>query len=151
MSVNPKVLKFMPNLFSLNERVVYIGEWTEGFMAYTAIGATNVGSIKVYCDENLATNRVQWPEIAHPKEMSLDNAHITKGELFGEFRLGSTIVLLFEAPRDFRFCLQVGQTIKVGQALSTHFNDESEERQIEPQHLIMDVAQGWKHIWKPKI
>lgn len=150
LSVNPKILKFMPNLFSLNERVVYIGEWTDGFMAYTAIGATNVGSIKVYCDGNLATNTVQWPEIARPKEASLDNACITKGELFGEFRLGSTIVLLFEAPRDFRFCLQVGQTIKVGQALSTHFNDKPDERQIE-QHLIMDVAQDWKHIWEPKI
>ncbi|KAM0733737.1 Phosphatidylserine decarboxylase proenzyme, mitochondrial [Formica fusca] len=150
LSVNPKLLKFMPNLFSLNERVVYIGEWTGGFMAYTAIGATNVGSIRVYCDKNLATNTVQWPEIAHPKEASLDYMRIDKGELFGEFRLGSTIVLLFEAPRDFRFCLQVGQTIKVGQALSAHFN-EPEERQIERRHLIMDVAQDWRHLWKPKI
>lgn len=141
----------MPNLFSLNERVVYIGEWTDGFMAYTAVGATNVGSIKVYCDGNLATNTVQWPEMADPKEASLDNACITKGELFGEFRLGSTIVLLFEAPRDFQFCLQVGQNIKVGQALSPHFNDEPDERQIERRHLIMDAAQDWKHIWKPKI
>lgn len=141
----------MRNLFSLNERVVYVGEWTSGFMAYTAIGATNVGSIRVYCDGNLATNTVQWPEIAHPKEANLGYAPIAKGELFGEFRLGSTIVLLFEAPRDFRFCLQVGQTIKVGQALSTHSNDEPEERQIERRHLIMDVAQDWRDIWKPKI
>ena len=151
LSVNPKVLKFMRNLFSLNERVVYVGEWTGGFMAYTAVGATNVGSIRVYCDGNLATNTVQWPEIAHPKEANLGYAPIAKGELFGEFRLGSTIVLLFEAPRDFRFCLQVGQTIKVGQALSTHSNDEPEERQIERRHLIMDVAQDWRDIWKPKI
>lgn len=120
-------------------------------MAYTAIGATNVGSIRVYCDRNLATNTVQWPEIAHPKEASLDYVRIDKGELFGEFRLGSTIVILFEAPRDFRFCLQVGQTIKVGQALSTHFNDEPEKRQIERRHLIMDIAQDWRHLWKPKI
>ncbi|XP_072758443.1 phosphatidylserine decarboxylase proenzyme, mitochondrial [Anoplolepis gracilipes] len=148
LSVNPKILKFMPNLFSLNERVVYIGEWTNGFMAYTAIGATNVGSIRIYCDGNLATNTVQWPEFAYSKEANL-NAHINKGELFGEFRLGSTIVLLFEAPRDFRFSLQVGQTIKVGQALSMHFNNE--ERQIERRHLIMDAAQDWRRIWSRNI
>ncbi|XP_029167918.1 phosphatidylserine decarboxylase proenzyme, mitochondrial [Nylanderia fulva] len=151
LSVNPKVLKFMHNLFSLNERVVYVGEWTGGFMAYTAIGATNVGSVRVYCDESLTTNTVQWPEFAHPKETNLGYTRIDKGELFGEFRLGSTIVLLFEAPRDFQFSLQIGQTIKVGQALSVHSNDKSEEKQIERRHLIMDVAQNWRDIWKSEI
>lgn len=151
LSVNPKVLKFMPNLFSLNERVVYVGEWTGGFMAYTAVGATNVGSIRVYCDKSLATNRMEWAEIAHPKEANLRCARIAKGELFGEFRLGSTIVLLFEAPQDFQFSLQIGQTIKVGQALSIHSYDEPNEKQIERRHLIMDVAQDWRDIWKPKI
>ena len=141
----------MPNLFSLNERVVYIGEWTDGFMAYTAIGATNVGSIRVYCDKDLATNTVQWPEMGRPKEANLGRAHIAKGDLFGEFRLGSTVVLLFEAPQDFQFCLQVGQFIKVGQALSIHSNDQPNERQIERRHLIMNVAQDWRNIWKPKI
>lgn len=148
LSVNPKVLKYMPNLFSLNERVVYVGEWSGGFMAYAAVGATNVGSIRVYCDRELATNTVHWPE-THWKEVSLGCAPIAKGELFGEFRLGSTIVLLFEAPRDFQFCLQIGQTIKVGQALSALSIDRSNERQIERQHLIINVAQDWRDIWEP--
>lgn len=138
----------MPNLFSLNERVVYVGEWSGGFMAYAAVGATNVGSIRVYCDRELATNTVHWPE-THWKEVSLGCAPIAKGELFGEFRLGSTIVLLFEAPRDFQFCLQIGQTIKVGQALSALSIDRSNERQIEQQHLIINVAQDWRDIWEP--
>ncbi|KAG5327543.1 PISD decarboxylase, partial [Pseudoatta argentina] len=150
LSVNPKVLKFLPNLFSLNERVVYVGEWAGGFMAYAAVGATNVGSIRVYCDKELATNTVHWPESAHWKEASLDNIHIAKGELFGEFRFGSTIVLLFEAPRDFQFSLQIGQTIKVGQALTT-FSKESDKKQLERQHLIMNIAQDWRDIWKPRL
>ncbi|XP_018057744.1 PREDICTED: phosphatidylserine decarboxylase proenzyme, mitochondrial [Atta colombica] len=150
LSVNPKVLKFMPNLFSLNERVVYVGEWTGGFMAYAAVGATNVGSIRVYCDKELTTNTVHWPESAHWKEASLDNAHIAKGELFGEFRLGSTIVLLFEAPRDFQFSLQIGQTIKVGQALNT-FSSKESDKKLERQHLIINVAQDWRDIWKPRL
>ncbi|KAL6257589.1 hypothetical protein P5V15_011166 [Pogonomyrmex californicus] len=151
LSVNPRILKYMPNLFSLNERVVYIGEWAGGFMAYAAVGATNVGSIRVYCDPGLATNIVHWPETAHWKEANLGCARIAKGELFGEFRLGSTIVLLFEAPRDFQFCLQLGQTIKVGQALSRLSSDEFDKEQIKRQHLIMNVAQDWRYIWKPKV
>lgn len=145
------MLKYMPNLFSLNERVVYIGEWAGGFMTFAAIGATNVGSIKVYCDRELATNTAQWPEKIYRKDVNLDSTRVTKGELFGEFRLGSTIVLLFEAPRDFEFCLQIGQTIKVGQALNTSpRSKETIEDCVEQQHLIMNIAYDWRDIWKPR-
>ena len=128
LSVNPKIVQYLPDLFSINERVLYIGKWAGGFMAYTAVGATNVGSIKVYCDKELHTNTIMWPEAKHWKDASLGCAHIRKGELFGEFRMGSTIVLLFEAPENFQFCVNLGQPIKMGQAL-TECTVGSEEKQ----------------------
>lgn len=42
---------------------------------------------------------------------------LQKGDGVGEFNLGSTIVLLFEAPKDFTFDLQPGQTTRVGKGL----------------------------------
>lgn len=53
-------------------------------MAYSAVGATNVGSIKVYCDKDLYTNAIKWPEIKHWKDAKLNCIYLKKGELFGE-------------------------------------------------------------------
>ena len=40
---------------------------------------------------------------------------VQKGEMFGEFNLGSTIVLIFEAPKTFEFKIENEQKIKFGQ------------------------------------
>ncbi len=43
---------------------------------------------------------------------------LEKGDAFGEFNLGSTIVLIFEGPKNMEFEVKAGQKIKYGQLIS---------------------------------
>ncbi|KAL0281225.1 UNVERIFIED_CONTAM: hypothetical protein PYX00_002276 [Menopon gallinae] len=127
LSVNPAIASWIGNLFSLNERAVYIGSWYHGFFSMAAVGATNVGSIRVQFDPSLRTN--QWKHTPNVRDYFFNSEDckgdggakkcvgISKGELFGEFRLGSTIVLIFEAPKNFKFDIEPGQKVKYGQKI----------------------------------
>ncbi|XP_078812558.1 phosphatidylserine decarboxylase proenzyme, mitochondrial isoform X3 [Oryzias latipes] len=132
MSVNPGVARWVKELFCLNERVVLSGQWQHGFFSLTAVGATNVGSIRLYFDQELQTNAPRYRKgsfydrsyVATGNQVlqrtSEGGVALQKGEAIGEFNLGSTIVLLFEAPKDFVFKLQPGQRIRVGEGLGAH-------------------------------
>ncbi|XP_047229248.1 phosphatidylserine decarboxylase proenzyme, mitochondrial isoform X2 [Girardinichthys multiradiatus] len=131
MSVNPGVARWVKELFCLNERVVLRGQWQHGFFSLTAVGATNVGSIRVYFDQELRTNTPRYSKgsfhdrsyVAMGDQVKpaagKGGVALHKGEPVGEFNLGSTIVLLFEAPRDFTFSLQPGQRIRMGEGLGS--------------------------------
>ncbi|XP_071400553.1 phosphatidylserine decarboxylase proenzyme, mitochondrial [Centroberyx affinis] len=144
MSVNPGVARWVKELFCLNERVALTGQWQHGFFSLTAVGATNVGSIRVYFDQDLHTNAPRYNKGSYNDRSYVTDGNqaeneaivqegggakgeegsaskggvaLQKGEALGEFNLGSTIVLLFEAPHDFAFDLRPGQRIRVGEAL----------------------------------
>jgi phosphatidylserine decarboxylase len=135
--------KRLENLFVLNERVALLGRWKYGFFGMVPVGATNVGSIKINFDKvclrrffscteyfdtfqdlrtNVGSRRGHplgtYTEAVYSAASSiLDGQPLLKAQEMGGFCLGSTIVLVFEAPRDFEFAIANGQKVKVGQAL----------------------------------
>lgn len=78
------------------------------FLSFFYQGATNVGSVKIYIDDELKTNRWigyklrahkpnEYAEAKLPKGICLH-----KGDLLGQFNMGSTVVIVFEAPKNFQ-------------------------------------------------
>ncbi|CEH18916.1 Phosphatidylserine decarboxylase [Ceraceosorus bombacis] len=124
-SVSPYVASRLSNLFVLNERVAMLGRWRHGFFGMIPVGATNVGSIVVSFDKALRTNvRDQRALAGTYSEASYSSASrllggqpLLPGQEMGGFRLGSTVVLVFEAPEEFAFTITPGQKIKLGAAL----------------------------------
>lgn len=155
-SVSPYLQRTLPGLFTLNERVVLLGRWRWGFFSYTPVGATNVGSIKVNFDRELRTNSLLtdtaadraaeeaakrgepysgFAEASYEAASRVLGGHaLTRGEEMGGFQLGSTIVLVFEAPKGtrpsldegfqgerkggLRWKISQGQKVKVGEAMA---------------------------------
>lgn len=51
-SVSPKMVRMIDDIFVLNERVSILGKWNDNnFFSMTAVGATNVGSVKLSFDQ----------------------------------------------------------------------------------------------------
>jgi phosphatidylserine decarboxylase len=123
-SVSPYLQKRLPGLFTLNERVVLIGRWRWGFFSFTPVGATNVGSVKINFDRELRTNSLLtdtaadraaaeaaergerysgYSEATYEAASKVLRGHaLRRGEEMGGFQLGSSIVLVFEAPKGNR-------------------------------------------------
>ncbi|KAG0302235.1 phosphatidylserine decarboxylase 1 [Dissophora globulifera] len=123
-SVSPWMVKQLQDLFVLNERVVLLGKWRHGFFSMVPVGATNVGSIVLNFDKELRTNRKEDRHHRGQGELVysgvsrvLNGQPLRVGEEMGGFKLGSTVVLVFEAPANFKFVIEPGQRVKMGQAL----------------------------------
>ncbi|KAA1077949.1 phosphatidylserine decarboxylase 1 [Puccinia graminis f. sp. tritici] len=120
-SVSPWMAGKLADLFVLNERVALLGRWRHGFFSMTPVGATNVGSILINFDRELRTNRVDkrcHEEMVYGTNNAIfDGQVLAKGTEVGAFSLGSTIVLVFEAPEQFQFSVKKGEPVRVGQAI----------------------------------
>lgn len=114
-SVSPAAVRKIAGLFAVNERVVLDGTWKHGAFSFVAVGAYNVGSIHIDCSPDLVTNTAT----PTPTERAVATS-FTKGDKVGGFRLGSSVVLVFEAPETFRFDVKAGQRLLYGEPLGSN-------------------------------
>ncbi|KAJ3231908.1 phosphatidylserine decarboxylase 1 [Chytriomyces hyalinus] len=126
LSVSPWIVSKLRNLFVLNERVSLSGQWRHGFFSMIPVAATNVGNIIVNFDDQFVSNSPTAPSAAQPLGSycerhftGKDRVNLKRGEEVGGFKLGSTIVLVFEAPEAFQFSYKDGDVVRMGTRLGT--------------------------------
>lgn len=112
--VNIPLLKNKPNLFIENERVVLECMTKEGKKLFMVlVGALNVGKMKLTFDDRIQTNA----SIINMTHYKYDDLHLAKGEMFGWFEMGSTIVLFTQNGFANFDDLQVGQKVTFGDTI----------------------------------
>lgn len=102
-------------LFSINERVVVEIKTDSGLVEVVFVGATNVGFIEIFCKPEIKGNQLEVYKTKYYNDL---NIPVSKGEALGQFRMGSTIVCVYEKsmmPADAQAKLQslLGSPVKV--------------------------------------
>lgn len=111
-SVQRATTKAIKNLFARNERLVMHFTTPKGKMVLVMVGATIVGSIVTPWHGELKRLKKAKTFSYIDKQLNF-----SKGDEVGYFKLGSTVILLFE--EDFKFAKNVvtDKEIKLGHAL----------------------------------
>lgn len=121
LPVRSWLLQRVNDIFAVNERVVLSGQWHFGQMHLVAVAAANVGNIFLDFDAKLKTNRMRDITVHCGGDVSSklypDGVQLPPGGKVGGFKLGSTVVLVFEAPQKFQWKVAAGDVVRVGQPL----------------------------------
>ncbi len=114
-SVQPETTRVIPKLFAQNERLVVWFETDKGRMAMVLVGATIVGKIGTTWTGDL-------PRSKHIKNYEYQGEQILKSSEMGYFKLGSTVIMLFEKthPMTWESDLSIGSPLSMGQALAAY-------------------------------
>jgi phosphatidylserine decarboxylase len=113
--VNSIGLTHVPRLFARNERVVTVQSSRFGEVATVMVGAIGVGRISVSFDPRIVTNRGR---AAQTLEFGEAGAFLSRGGEIGRFHLGSTAIVLLGPQHRFRFAIEAGATVRMGQAVA---------------------------------
>lgn len=95
-SVNPLTAENVPGLFARNERVVAIFDSPQGKVAMVLVGATIVASIETIWAGTVTPPPGKQVRRWHYSEQDATERFLAKGDEMGRFKLGSTVVMLFE-------------------------------------------------------
>jgi len=91
--VNMPALNNIKNLFIENERVVIEAKSGDTLMYMVLVGALNVGKMEVSFEPRIETNS----DKTEPTLYEYDNLFLNKGDDFGSFIMGSTMIFITEA------------------------------------------------------
>ena len=139
--VKPSYVNKHRDVFKNNERVNIFGTWkhTSDFFFTSFVGALNVGSILLDFDSDVATNcampidpyytdKAYKPGQTGPLEFDssaisakeaekMETIKFEKGQMTGRFEMGSTIVLIYETPKETQTLVEEGQAVTLGQQM----------------------------------
>jgi phosphatidylserine decarboxylase len=93
--VNDWAISAVDGLFVVNERVVTFIESEHGLVAVVMVGATNVGRIALSY-ASIETNRAPWRKHQQRTIQHAPSLPVSRGDKIGTFKMGSTVVLVFE-------------------------------------------------------
>jgi phosphatidylserine decarboxylase len=111
--VNFPLLRNKTNLFIENERVILECEDSRGHsIILVLVGALNVGKMVITFEPKIKTNS----DIREPQHYKYDDLWLEKGELFGWFEMGSTI-LIFSQKDTYIFDVDINQKVKFAQPI----------------------------------
>ena len=111
--VNIPTLKNKVNLFIENERVVIECLSSEGKRFFLVlVGALNVGQMEVAFEPKIRTNTTLTPSV-----YEYENLRLVKGDDFGCFKMGSTIIMLCEKGM-CEWDVQTGSSVRFGQTIA---------------------------------
>jgi len=112
--VNMPSLKSRLNLFIENERVVLHCETTSGKKFFMVlVSALNVGVMQVSFESRIQTNA----SATRPESYEFEDLFMNKGDDFGCFEMGSTIVILAESGM-LELDVKAGDNVKYAQTIA---------------------------------
>ena len=114
--VNKSSVSLIKNLYIQNERLMGEIATEYGAVGVVMVGATNVGSMTLAFDKKVRTNR-----FSRSKRLVYKiPIEIKKGDEFGTFHMGSTVIVLYgkEFREKFQSQLILANAVRVGQPLT---------------------------------
>jgi phosphatidylserine decarboxylase len=125
--VNPRVAARRDGLLARNERVVIrMNAGPLGNVALVMVGAGGVGNIRLAPGLGVgpglsgvgaaASDSAAWRAAREPRRVELSGVTVARGDELGAFRLGSTVVLVFE-PNKVELGGEVGDAVRFGQRI----------------------------------
>jgi phosphatidylserine decarboxylase len=115
-SVNPRVAARRDGVIARNERVVIrMHAGALGRVAVVMVGAGGVGNIRL-APALGGGDSAKWRKAREPRRVELAGVELAQGDELGAFRLGSTVVLVFEPDR-VELDGEVGDAVRFGQRL----------------------------------